>query len=959
MKNRLISIVLLIAMLSSFSLFAFAETVMLDRSLPSFDEETAYKNDDYFGTSGVRGTSIQGNGALSLYDDNGNKMIKMAIKDSVSSGYNYAMMTMFVNRNLSEYYKKGLVISYDLIAPENGKIVFHTYGTNYPSRRLYSVDNLTLIPASAANTDVTDITKQATLEKGKLHNIKLILDTSSRSYTIFLDGIKVGDTYTFQDNYFASTNYWDKTTGEMKEVPPMYLSLRTNDDTTSYPLEAFVDNLKITSYNEEAIEVSSSFDILNNTKYEGEFSPLETSQETSLDIFNNIGEDKEVAAISLKYKTNINGYKLLEGYSLKKLNLTKGYNRETIANMLIPDNDSTSSAQFLLLDSLYEPAMSTSSYTLINNGTNVTVTNNAIPALPEDTIKGTLEVTNLDNEVTVSGIVIDEEGEPLLNVPVGLTILNKDVTKDAFITEYNALNAETSSMQSLIYTDLSATDIEGKYSFKIEMPDSAEMGDYLLIANVGGKEVSTTLRYLTTVQKQSSIIKINDALSKTSTDFLNTIGDSDTAFSLSLFLDYTSDESMYNSVKDKPTFFELVKSYGEYSEELSETGNSVNQFNINLDNAILLSNLESIDELAGLKLYAESIAEETGLLIDGISAVNSDYVYTALKDFSDFSSLDKINKCIAEAIVLYNIPNAENWGAVKTAIESYSTLLGLDLSDSTVDYDEVYHEMYEQKGSYTDIQKIISSFNALKLTCPIVINPPPIIKPSVSVGGGGGGGVAARPQVDEEVIDEEVKDEESKEESKDDILKPEPPVKAMNFTDVSEDFWGYDYIKEAYEKGLVNGISENEFNPDGLITREEFVALLVRCAGLSNKDSVTNFSDIKESDWYFDTVKTAYAYGIIKGRENGAFGAGESITRQDIAVMIKNMADNGLIPELKGEISEFADADEISDYALSSVNAVSAQGIFSGYEDLTIRPKNNATRAEATAIILRIFNMAK
>ncbi len=951
MKKRLISIVLLIVMFSSFSLCAFAETVMLDRSLPSFDEEIAYKNDDYFGSYGVRGSAIQGKGALSLYEKDGNKMIKMAVTDAVTSGYNYSMLTMFVNRNHKDYYKHGIIISYDTVAPDNGKILFHTYGANYASRRLYSIDKLTLIPASASNTDVTDTSKQATLEKGKLHNIKLVLDTASRSYTIFLDGNQVGDTYTFQDNYFASANYWDKATGVMKEVPPMYLSLRTNDDGSStYPLEALVDNLKITSYNLEGIEVSSSFDIYENGEKVSEYNPSLSSHNIGIDVFNNTTEAKEIAALSLKYNTNGNGYKLLDSYSFKRLPLDKGYNRESLTNMLIPDSDTLSSTQLLFVDSLYTPKMSSASYTLTNDGTYVTVLKNEIPSVAATELKGTLEVTNLDKEVTVSGIVTDEEGESLNNLPVGITILNKDVTKENFITEYNALTAETSSIQSLIYTDLSATDIEGKYSFKIEMPKNAEMGDYLIIANAGGQEFTTTLRYLTTEQKQDSIININQALSKTTLDFQNAVNDNE--FPLSLFLDYTSTKNMYNLVKDKPTFFELVKSYGKYSEELSETGNSVNQFNINLDNAILLSSLEEIDNIANLKQYAESISEETGLITSGITTVNSDYVYTSLATFSDFSSLEKINKCIAEAIVLYNVPYAENWGGIKDVIETYSGLLGLDLSDENVDYDEVYHKMYDLKNSYTDIQKIVNSFNELKLTCPIVVTPPPVIKPPVIVGGGGGGGggVASRPQ-----INEENKAEENKEE----VLKPETPVKVMNFTDVPESFWGYDYIKEAYEKGLVNGISENEFNPYGNISREEFAAMLVRCANLSKKDSDINFSDVSESDWFFDTVKTAYAYGIIKGREDGTFGAGESITRQDIAVMINNMADNGLIPQLKGEISEFVDTDKVSDYALSSVLKVSSAGIFSGYDDFTFRPQNNAIRAEATTIILRIYNMVK
>lgn len=450
----------------------------------------------------------------------------------------------------------------------------------------------------------------------------------------------------------------------------------------------------------KGMEVSSFFDIFDeNGEIVSEYNPSAPSHKTGIDVFNNTDAADEVALVSLKYKKNENGFNLLDSYSVKRLPLEKGYNRVDFNNVLIPDNDPSYVSKLIFLDSLYNPEMKAPIYSLANDGTSVTVTKTDKPAAAS-VVNSTIEAVNLDSEITISGIAQDAEEQPLFNVPVGLIILNKDAEKDDLKTEYDALSSETDGLASFVYSDITTTDIDGKYTFKVEMSADAPSGDYLLIANVGGKEVSATLRYLTTAQKQSSIEAINDALSKTADDLLNIIADSDAAFSLSLFLGYTSDEEMYNSVKDKASFFELVKSYGEYSEEFSEVGDSVNRFNKNLDNAILLSNLESIDDLAELKLNAESIAKQTGLIVDGITDANNDAVYTALSEFSDFSSLEKINKCIAGAIVLYNIPNAENWGAIKTAVESYSDLLGLDLSDSKVDYDEVYHKMYDLKAGY-------------------------------------------------------------------------------------------------------------------------------------------------------------------------------------------------------------------------------------------------------------------
>ncbi len=952
MKNRLISVAFLIAMLSSFSLFASAETVLLDRSQPSFDEEEAYKENDYYGSYGVRGTSKQGKGVLSLYDDNGNKMIKMAIPEAVTSGFNSAMLTMFTNRNHKEYYKKGVIIDLDVIASESATIILHTRGGSYYTFTFFKIENLKLIPATGRSTYEADTSKHATLEKGKMHNLKIVFDTSSKSYTIYLDKKQVGDKYTVQDAYLswkANSEYFDAATGAMKEVPELYFRLMPNlEGETTYPVEAFVDNFKIISYNLEGMEVSSFFDIFDeNGEIVSEYNPSAPSHKIGLDVFNNTDAADEVALVSLKYKKNENGFNLLDSYSVKRLPLEKGYNRLDFNNVLIPDNDPSYVSKLIFLDSLYNPEMRAPIYSLANDGTSVTVTKTDKPAAAS-VVNSTIEAVNLDSEITISGIAQDAEEQPLFNVPVGLTILNKDAAKDDLKTEYDALSSETDGLTSFVYSDITTTDIDGKYTFKVEMSADAPSGDYLLIANVGGKEVSATLRYLTTAQKQSSIKEINDALSKTADDLLNIIADSDAAFSLSLFLGYTSDEEMYNSVKDKASFFELVKSYGEYSEEFSEAGDSVNRFNKNLDNAILLSNLESIDDLAELKQNAESIAKQTGLIVDGITDANNDAVYTALSEFSDFSSLEKINKCIAEAIVLYNIPNAENWGAIKNAVESYSDLLGLDLSDSKVDYDEVYHKMYDLKAGYTGISEIVASFNELKNSTPVVITPPPAVKPSV--GGGGGGGVASRP-----VVNEEVKAEVEKEE----IIKPEQSVKAMNFTDVTENFWGYDAINELYSKGIVKGISETEFAPDSSVKREEFVAMLVRAANLKMKEENKEFTDVPGEAWYKEVIDIAFSNGIISGRTDGSFGAGESITRQDIAVIIGNMLEKGLISEKEDENKSFNDMAVVYDYARSSVERVLKQGIISGYSEGDFRPLNNATRAETAAIIYRILDRIK
>ena len=255
--------------------------------------------------------------------------------------------------------------------------------------------------------------------------------------------------------------------------------------------------------------------------------------------------------------------------------------------------------------------------------------------------------------------------------------------------------------------------------------------------------------------------------------------------------------------------------------------------------------------------------------------------------------------------------------------------------------------MFELKANYTDISKVVNGFNSLKTICPIVVAPPvilpPVNTPSVSVGGGGGG-VAATPVVT----------------PSEETVTPVIPEPQLPFNDVDESFWGYNNIKELYSLKLINGVSDTEFAPQNNIKREEFVALLVRMAGLYDTAENAGFTDVDADAWYKDVLNVAYSSGIIGGKPDGSFGAGENITRQDIAVMINNMVKKGIIDITdNGTKMAFSDKDSISDYAGAAVESAAKAGIITGYTDSTFRPLNNATRAEAATIILRIYNLMR
>jgi len=172
------------------------------------------------------------------------------------------------------------------------------------------------------------------------------------------------------------------------------------------------------------------------------------------------------------------------------------------------------------------------------------------------------------------------------------------------------------------------------------------------------------------------------------------------------------------------------------------------------------------------------------------------------------------------------------------------------------------------------------------------------------------------------------------------------------FTDINHVSWAKDAIETLYKKGIITGKGEKKFCPDESISREEFVTLIVKAMKAENTDAEIGFSDVAEDAWYYPYIKAAVSKGIILGKEDGSFGVGEKVTRQDMAVMLCR----ALMLENENTDYVFADDDNISEYAKTAVYAMKAKNVISGFEDGTFKPLDSATRAQAAVMIQKAFN---
>ena len=179
-----------------------------------------------------------------------------------------------------------------------------------------------------------------------------------------------------------------------------------------------------------------------------------------------------------------------------------------------------------------------------------------------------------------------------------------------------------------------------------------------------------------------------------------------------------------------------------------------------------------------------------------------------------------------------------------------------------------------------------------------------------------------------------------------------------NFTDING-HWAKEHILFTVSRGLFSGTSETTFSPNTTLTRGMFVTALGRLAGINPVDYQTRkFTDVKADAYYAPYVNWAAKTGIADGTTSTTFAPDSNITREQMAVIMKNYADKmGYSIPKTLEAVTFTDNAQISSWAKDAVKAMQQAGVLSGKENNRFDPQSNATRAEAATVLHRFVEV--
>lgn len=166
---------------------------------------------------------------------------------------------------------------------------------------------------------------------------------------------------------------------------------------------------------------------------------------------------------------------------------------------------------------------------------------------------------------------------------------------------------------------------------------------------------------------------------------------------------------------------------------------------------------------------------------------------------------------------------------------------------------------------------------------------------------------------------------------------------SKTFDDVADNYWGAEAVAFASSRELFAGTSATTFAPDTAMTRAMIVTVLARFEGV---DTTTG------STWYEAGQQWAMENGVSDGTNMDA-----SLTREQLATMLYRYAQSKGYDTTQGgmAIREYADFEQISDYAVEAMTWAVNTGLISGTSTTTLSPQGEATRAQVATILMRFI----
>jgi len=183
-----------------------------------------------------------------------------------------------------------------------------------------------------------------------------------------------------------------------------------------------------------------------------------------------------------------------------------------------------------------------------------------------------------------------------------------------------------------------------------------------------------------------------------------------------------------------------------------------------------------------------------------------------------------------------------------------------------------------------------------------------------------------------------------------------PTAPECRFTDVAETDWYYDCVTWAYANDITGGTDDTHFSPYEICTRAQTITFLWRAAGCPTAEAALAFTDLADYAYYLEAVRWAAVLSVTNGTSESTFSPNEEITREQLATLLFCFAKmRGETTDERADLSAFSDSAAVSTWAKEAMSWCVAQGIITGTDGNRLAPGDAASRAECMAMLCRFF----
>lgn len=183
----------------------------------------------------------------------------------------------------------------------------------------------------------------------------------------------------------------------------------------------------------------------------------------------------------------------------------------------------------------------------------------------------------------------------------------------------------------------------------------------------------------------------------------------------------------------------------------------------------------------------------------------------------------------------------------------------------------------------------------------------------------------------------------------------------FSYTDM-EKHWSKSTVTKLASKFIVEGTTPKTFAPDKSITRADFAEYLARGLGLNgDKASAARYPDVVQSDASAAYIGAVSKAGIVSGGTDGKFRPNALITREEMASMLVRAMNNAGISVVASPtaLDDFNDKTKVSSWAKQGMSICVTAGFIQGVSATELKPLNNATRAEASVMLMKFLEYAE